>query len=72
MTKIPSEHIYEVRGMEDWKFTVHVQRMKYYVSISSVMEKEEVLDPFMNSDRTEVEVSNFAEGMKTQTSMSCS
>ena len=45
--------------MDDRTFTCHVQRMKYYDSVSSVMQQEEVLEQFIN-DRCKFEVSKFS------------
>ena len=43
------EHVYEVKGMDDKTFLCHVQRMKFYDSISSVVEQEKVLWQFIHT-----------------------
>ena len=60
VTRIESDYVYEVRGMDDKSFLCHVQRMKFYDTVSSVMKQEEVMWQFIHN-RSQFEVSKLKE-----------
>ena len=60
VTRIESDYVYEVKGMDDKTFLCHVQRMKFYDSITSVLTQEEVMWQFIH-DRSQFEVLNITD-----------
>lgn len=48
VTRVESEHVYEVKGMDGKSFLCHVQRMKFY---DTVTDQEEVLMQFIHGRR---------------------
>ena len=55
VTRGESEHVYEVKGMDGKSFLCHVQRMKFYDTVTSVIDQKEVLMQFIH-DRSQFEV----------------